>query len=593
MKFVHTLQQHYVSIFSLIRKYPASLIVLAGLVYYLIELIRLWYGMHALYDFSFERAHIFSMIAVLLVVFFGATALNKTFQFWSVRWWTWYGVLFLFAVWYYTLLPFFIDTLPTDLLFAQLQSFYISVYEHFLVQFVAIASVLVVPLYSFKKRRAYNLSQWVQQLLLYMLMGWLFGLLLAWWLAGALQGIKFLFDLSIAAQRFNTIFAVVGPLFWWMVLLHGIDNWEPYQHDTIRSQPRKNLLLGVIVALVIVYGLLLYTYLWSILIQQERPSNQVWIRSFLFAWLIMLASLFLMPFLYQKEWKQYRLLILHWLYILLFPVLAMIGVAVRLRIQQYGFTEARYGAVLLLLFLLWTSLYMLFSHKKDLWVVSVWLLFLIMLWVFWWPLSARWVSVLSQSHRLSTFSAVYQLTDWMTTVLVPELVGQLPDDVQVDIASIVTFLAQRDPIKVAQFTAVMDADPIIHLQALGIAMKYFSWWAMLPKEQYWSVESVYNQHDYAIDISGFHKFYRWWDSNNSAVRITGNSITLDRYWRVYEFDLSALLETVSEDTHWFILTQQYRFEDDTITLLLRSMRWNMSAWIPVIEWILFDFLERE
>ena len=166
MKFVHTLQQHYVSIFSLIRKYPASLIVLAGLVYYLIELIRLWYGMHALYDFSFERAHIFSMIAVLLVVFFGATALNKTFQFWSVRWWTWYGVLFLFAVWYYTLLPFFIDTLPTDLLFAQLQSFYISVYEHFLVQFVAIASVLVVPLYSFKKRRAYNLSQWVQQLLL-------------------------------------------------------------------------------------------------------------------------------------------------------------------------------------------------------------------------------------------------------------------------------------------------------------------------------------------------------------------------------------------------------------------------------------------
>jgi len=425
--FVHntmfSLKKRFTALEETIKAYPIATALLVALAWLVLTLIRDW-------TYIFDDAMLTrftKMIMVWFVFVFASVAITKRLRWDVKRHALWQWLLLAAIIVYYAVLPGSLDTAPQT-----------TAITHMLIQWVAVALLLVAPLWT-AKRRDDAMYKGLIQLILHACLAGIFSLVLAWWISWALAWIEALFDVEIASEWYPSLFATIGIVFWGLTFLDWIRQRKINDKSTIKKDKWKTLLWWVIGVLLLVYGLILYAYLAKILMTGEWPSNQVTWLGFAFSGFVVVGSILLVPLITDKKKALTRQRLLNWMYISLIPILGMVFFAIKLRVDQYGITEMRYLVCLLLIWLLWSSLYMIISKKKDIRWVAALLTWLSTIAFVWGLISAWGVAEHCQKKRLNTLVSTYNVLDsnWM---LDKELLSGLNSDEKDEIAWTIRYL---------------------------------------------------------------------------------------------------------------------------------------------------------
>jgi hypothetical protein len=161
----------------------------------------------------------------------------------------------------------------------------------------------------------------------------------------------------------------------------------------------------VLLPLVAVYLLILLSYEIKILTQWSLPKG--WVSNLVLVSGVfgILAFLLLFPIRSSTTWVRRFNRLFYWL---LLPLIALMMVAIFVRIRQYGITELRYFVALLSCWLLGISVYFILSKKDKIrWIPQS--LILILLLSLSGPLSSTSVSAKNQKARLNRVLDKYKL----------------------------------------------------------------------------------------------------------------------------------------------------------------------------------------
>ena len=219
---------------------------------------------------------------------------------------------------------------------------------------------------------SYNIT-----LLIRVLTALLYSLVLFLGIVLALLALHLLFDLDIDSKIYPQLFILIMGLFNTWIFLAGI----PFEGTTVEEEaPPKELKVFaqyVLLPLLAVYLLILYGYGTKIVLNWDWPRGVVSYLIICVAVLGISAFLFLYPYGHLKggHWirRSSRLF-----YLLLIPLLALLFLAVSIRLGDYGFTVNRYLVLLLGIWLSITCLYFIFGKGKIIFIpVSLCLLFLL------------------------------------------------------------------------------------------------------------------------------------------------------------------------------------------------------------------------
>lgn len=244
----------------------------------------------------------------------------------------------------------------------------------------------------------------MSDLLRHISLGVLFAILLGTGLSAALGAIDALFQVSIDAERYATIFATSGIIVGMISAIDGI------LFDTsTRSTPTKPkiMLARIIGILIAIFGVILYVYLAQIIITRTRPSNEVARRWFVFVGLVIFGTMMLLPLLDYDEKTITRLH--RRAHLILIPILIIISIAILQRVQQYGITEVRYLVILLLIIITGTSIRNIITTKTSPYPLLVALSIGGLIAMFSWPIGMRSISYHSQVARLMDYLTIQDL----------------------------------------------------------------------------------------------------------------------------------------------------------------------------------------
>ncbi|MEN8223627.1 MAG: DUF4153 domain-containing protein [Acidobacteriota bacterium] len=192
-----------------------------------------------------------------------------------------------------------------------------------------------------------------------------FSLVLFAGLAIALAALDNLFGVSIPGKRYGELWVVVAGLFAPWFFLSGVpDNLDNL--DQIKDYPKglKIFVQYILFSLVIIYLLILYSYLLKILLQWNWPKG--WVSSLILGFsAVSILSLLLMYPIRDKSENSWIRKAGKWLYIVLIPLIGVLFLAVTERIGDYGITESRYLGIALGIWLSVQVIYFLFSRSKS------------------------------------------------------------------------------------------------------------------------------------------------------------------------------------------------------------------------------------
>ena len=238
--------------------------------------------------------------------------------------------------------------------------------------------------------------EWAQNVLFAFLTSILFSIVLYVGLSAALAAMNHLFSLGISGRRYGQLVVLVGGFFGVNYFLSQLPK-EPHTLAT-HSYTKAELIFTkyLLTPLVSIYFLILYAYTFKIVATASFPKG-------ILAWIIMAFSvvaitayLFWTPLLSPRAKKYSRYL---WLVLLLQTI--MLGVAIGMRIADYGWTENRYMVALYGVWLFVMSLYfLLFKDAKYRWLFITITASILVSQIG--PLSAYSVGKSSQQKRLKT-----------------------------------------------------------------------------------------------------------------------------------------------------------------------------------------------
>lgn len=191
----------------------------------------------------------------------------------------------------------------------------------------------------------------------------------------------------------------------------------------------------VLIPLVVIYMVILYTYLGKIIVEWNLPKGWVGYPVIGVSVTGMLALLLVYPIRERAE-NAWIVTYARYFYWALFPLIALIAVAIWTRISEYGITEKRYAVVVATVWLLGIAVYFTFRRRKDIRIIPVTLCIGTLLTAFG-PWGATSVSRDSQLARLRELLVTNQVMVAGTLVQTPKTVEFEQEQ---EISSIVQYL---------------------------------------------------------------------------------------------------------------------------------------------------------
>lgn len=217
--------------------------------------------------------------------------------------------------------------------------------------------------------------------------------------SAALSAIDLLFKTKLMQHHEIRIVILTLWLFMPIFFLRGIPSLvEKEKFLSYRPLWIKNIGIYVLIPLTTVYLAILYAYAGKIAFQWKLPDGMVSNLILSFAAFGVITLILIHPF--QKDentrWTYWfgRLF-----YYLQFPLLILLSIAIYRRVMDYGITFRRFYVLLLSLWLLFISIFMVYRKNKNLVSIPFSLLLLAFLSSFG-PWSAYSISFKSQKNRL-------------------------------------------------------------------------------------------------------------------------------------------------------------------------------------------------
>lgn len=262
--------------------------------------------------------------------------------------------------------------------------------------------LVVIAPFSFKSNQVTAFWQFSRYLFVRIIISGFFSLVLYGGLAGALGAIDHLFSIQVDHKLYTYLWFTIVGIFNTLYFLAGVPvNINQLENDNDYPQVLKIFTQFILVPLVSLYLVILYLYLGKIILAWSLPIGWV-------SWLVIIASimgiltlLLVWPLRDKSEFGWLKIYA-RYFFLILFPLIGLMIVAITTRIGQYGITVERYFIVLYSAWLLLIAVLFTINANRHIRIIPT-TLFLVILFATWGPWSALSVSRRSQIERLTYY----------------------------------------------------------------------------------------------------------------------------------------------------------------------------------------------
>jgi hypothetical protein len=219
-------------------------------------------------------------------------------------------------------------------------------------------------------------------------------------LAIAVAALDQLFGVDVEPETYGRLWMLIAFLFNTWFFLGGVPrDLAALEQSTDYPKGLKAFAQFILVPIVTVYLAILTAYLVKVIATQDWPSGWIGYLVSSVATLGILAMLLVYP-IREREENRWIATYSRWFYIVLFPAIVMLWLAIWQRVDQYGMTERRYFLTILSIWLAGIAVYYTMRGSRRIILIPASLCVLAVV-TFFGPWSAYAVSRRSQTHRLA------------------------------------------------------------------------------------------------------------------------------------------------------------------------------------------------
>jgi len=232
---------------------------------------------------------------------------------------------------------------------------------HLLVSFVPFSNAAQVGI--FWRYNFYLLRNFLQSILFSISL--FIGFSSALWAIGHLFGFHFSENYYVDIAAF--IFLVFNTIYFAMSIP---ENFAYFKEEKPFHQGIRIFVQYILLPIIAIYMFILYAYMFKMLLTHHIPNGWVCIPILIFAGIGTLAYLLIYPIRNDPQHRMVFLFSKYFFYILL-PLLSLLFIAIIKRILPYGVTEDRYLVIVLGLWLLIMSVYIILSKRDNIIVAPI------------------------------------------------------------------------------------------------------------------------------------------------------------------------------------------------------------------------------
>ena len=202
-----------------------------------------------------------------------------------------------------------------------------------------------------------------------LVVSFLYGCILWVGLALALAALDNLFGVDVPGRRYGELWTLIQGVFTPWFFLAGLpEDFESLDRPIDYPRGLRIFSQYILFPLVLTYLAILYVYLGKIIISWDWPQGWVSKLILSFVGTGLFSMMLLHPIKEQSENKWIRTSA-RWFFFVIIPLVVMLFFAVWRRVSEYGFTEGRYLALALGMWLCGIILYFIISRKKNIIVI--------------------------------------------------------------------------------------------------------------------------------------------------------------------------------------------------------------------------------
>ncbi len=255
-------------------------------------------------------------------------------------------------------------------------------------------------------------------------------------IALALAAIDHLFGADIDDARYLQLWIILTALVHPLIFLPGVPRPATLTDSVPYPRGLKLFAQFILLPLVALYFVILIAYEIKIIVSWSWPTG--WVAELILWYAVVgILSLLLLYPLRERSENKWVATFITWYFRASVPLIILLGLAIWVRIDDYGVTVNRYLVAAMAVGLVVVTGYFLFGRKKDIRVIPIVICLLAVLSA-WGPWSAFSVSRSSQQGRLTEFMETHGLLQDGRLVALSDTI---PSAAQREMSSIIRYLA--------------------------------------------------------------------------------------------------------------------------------------------------------
>ncbi|QQR83429.1 DUF4153 domain-containing protein [Candidatus Peregrinibacteria bacterium] len=251
--------------------------------------------------------------------------------------------------------------------------FNIHIIRQIMITLMAWVGLFVIPLreVSFKNDITWN---WINDFIHKFLITFIYMLTLFGGISIILVTIETLFDITILERWYLYAWVIITSVLGTLFMLGQWPNRITHYNDRpALSYYESGFFRSIFLTLILAYTVILYTYGAKIIISGEWPQGQV------AYWVSFYAAVGIIMYFYSHALLDQKHAVVRWFhqwfFLMLVPLIGLLYLAIKLRIDDYGLTVNRIFIIVIAAWLFLTALYYMLSKQKRLiWIPGTFLI---------------------------------------------------------------------------------------------------------------------------------------------------------------------------------------------------------------------------
>ncbi len=360
-----------------------------------------------------------------------------------------------------------------------------------------------------------------------------------------------LFDAGINSKIYTELFFfILGAFNTWFFLSGLPENLDELEGMDFYPKGLKIFTQYVLLPLVIIYLLILYLYMGKIIIQWQLPMG--WVSYLVLGFSTTgIFSLLLIEPLREMEGINWIKKFSKWFYLILFPLIILLFIAILRRTGEYGITERRYFVFVLALWLAVMALYFSVSRLKNIKIIPYTLCFIAFVTSFG-PWGAISLSERSQMGRLEEILIKNKI---LVDGKIVKAVNPLPDEERQDVSSVIHFLSDRNSLNKIQPWFNQNIDTLKGGTESGVYKTKEAKITDLMGIEYTQFRRNFLQND---------RYFSWNLKEYNSLKLKGYDYMVK--YRFYSYEKDKILKQYKLDSNNFSI----EFNTDSLEVLFKN-----------------------